>query len=394
MCSSEARDITVRDIKVGDNSHSYVADGDVPDREVAVRVVADLVVAVRAVAVLAVAVLTAACSDTPSTPEEPAVYDATPYVINTKGLPMPPPMAFPPDNPLTVQGVKLGEMLFNEKMLSKDNSQACASCHVKENAFTDLRQFSIGVEGLPGKRHSMAVFNMAYHRPGFFWDGRARTLRDQALMPIQDPLEMNETLPNMVAKLQASKTYRDQFIRAFNTDTITSTRVAMALEQFMLSIFSGNSKFDKSQRGEVTLTESEERGRILFFREVDPPQGIVGGECFHCHGGPNFTNSAFMNNGLDTDAEMTDLGFFNTTNNPRDKGRFKVTSLRNIAKTPPYMHDGRFATLEEVVDHYNTGVKQSSTVDPLMQFNLRPGGLGLSEQDKEDLVAFLKTLSE
>lgn len=344
--------------------------------------------------VILLCVFAVGCTDQAPSPEEPAVYDPTPYVINTKGLPTPPPAAFPADNPLTVQGVKLGEMLFNEKMLSKNNTQSCATCHVKEDGFSDIRRFSIGVEGLPGKRQAMAVFNMAYHRPGFFWDGRARTLRDQALMPIQDPLEMNETLPNMVAKLQASKTYRDQFIRAFNTDTITSARVAMALEQFMLSIFSGNTKFDKSQRGEATLTESEERGRVLFFREVDPAQGIVGGECFHCHGGPNFTNNAFMNNGLDTDAEMTDLGFYETTKDPRDKGRFKVTTLRNIAKTPPYMHDGRFATLEEVIDHYNTGVKNSSTVDPLLHFNMRPGGLGLSEQDKQDLVAFLRTLSE
>jgi cytochrome c peroxidase len=337
--------------------------------------------------------MVAACSsETPSTPEEPAVYDATPYVIDTKGLPPPPPM--PADNQLTVQGVKLGEMLFNEKMLSKDNSQRCASCHVEEDAFSDTRRFSIGVEGLPGKRQAMSVFNMAYHRPGFFWDGRARTLREQALMPIQDPLEMNETLPNVVAKLQASKTYRDQFIRAFNTDTITSARIGLALEQFMLSIFSGNSKWDKVQRGEATFTPSEERGRQLFFTEVDPPRGIVGGECFHCHGGPNFSNSAFMNNGLDTDASMTDLGVYAVSGNNRDKGRFKVTSLRNIALTPPYMHDGRFATLEEVIDHYNTGVKPSSTVEPLLQFNLRPGGLGLSEQDKADLVTFLKALTE
>jgi len=349
-------------------------------------------------ALTAVVLLSVACSDETTTPEEPVAYDPTPYQLDLKGLP-PPPGGVPADNPLTVEGVKLGDMLFNEKMLSKDGSQSCASCHLQEHAFSDPRRFSIGVEGLPGTRQAMAVFNMLWRRPGpqggFFWDGRAELLRHQALMPIQDPLEMNETLENVVSKLQASKTYRDQFVRAFNTDTVNVQLIGRALEQFMNTLVSGNTKFDKVQRGEAMFTPSEQRGRDLFFREVDPNLGIRGAECFHCHGGPNFSNNQFMNNGLDSDAEFTDLGRYNVTQRPPDRARFISPSLRNIAATAPYMHDGRFTTLEEVVDHYNTGVKRSATVElPLMQFNLRPGGLGLTDQDKQDLVAFLKTLSD
>ena len=214
-------------------------------------------------------------------------------------------------------------------------------------------------------------------------------------MPIQDPLEMNETLERVVAKLTDSKEYRNQFIRAFNTDTITPDLMSLAMEQFMNTIISGSSTFDRVERGEASFSASEQRGRDLFFGEVDPNSGKVGGECFHCHGGVNFSNSQFMNNGLDSEPEFTDLGRFTVTQNPADRARFITTSLRNIALTPPYMHDGRFSTLEEVVEHYNTGVKRSPTLElPLMQFNIRPGGLGLSAQDKTDLVAFLRTLTD
>ena len=351
----------------------------------------------RIVIALMIVIVVVGCSDsTTNTPSDPVLYDSTAYVLDTKGIPTP---SLPADNPLTVQKVKLGKMLFNERMLSKDGSQSCADCHLQADAFTDVRRFSIGVEGKPGTRQAMAVFNMAFQRPipghGFFWDGRAPRLRDQALMPIQDPLEMNETLENVVTKLSASQTYRDQFVRAFGNDTINTDRIGLALEQFMLSIVSVNSKHDKVVRGEAAYTMSEQRGRDLFFREVNPMTGQVGAECFHCHGGPNFSNDAFMNNGLDREPDFTDLGRFNVTGDPADRARFKVTSLRNIAITPPYMHDGRFTTLEEVVDHYNTGVKGSTTVErDIMRFNLRPGGLGLSDQDKADLIAFLKTLTD
>lgn len=323
--------------------------------------------------------------------ETPAVFDPTPYVLKIGDFPTP---DLPADNPLTLTGVQLGRMLFYEKSLSKDGTQACADCHLQQDAFSDKRQFSIGVAGLPGKRQAMAVMNLAWHQNGLFWDGRAPRVRDQALKPIQDPLEMDETLPNVVAKLKADKQYTDQFIRAFGDATVDADRIALALEQFMLSMVSSNSKYDQSLRNEATLSEAEMRGQALFFAEFDPFGGQKGAECFHCHAGHNFTNDEFMNNGLDTDAGITDEGRSKVTNNAADKGRFKVPSLRNIALTPPYMHDGRFATLEEVVEHYNTGVKNSSTVEFILQYNLQPGGLQLTAQDKSDLVAFLKTLSD
>jgi cytochrome c peroxidase len=323
--------------------------------------------------------------------EPPATYDATPYALQYGDFP---PPVLPDDNKPTVAGVQLGRMLFYEKMLSKDGTQACADCHVQGDAFSDIRRFSIGVEGLPGKRQAMPVMNLAWHRNGLFWDGRAPLLRDQALKPIQDPLEMNETLPNAVAKLAADKRYTDQFVRAFGEADITPERMALALEQFMLSVVSHDSKWDKYKRGEVTLSDSEERGRVLFFAEFDPFGTERGAECFHCHGGFNFTNDEFMNNGLDPDAAQTDPGRRSVSGNAADMAKFKVPSLRNIALTAPYMHDGRFSTLEAVIDHYNTGVQQSATMDELLQYNVQPGGLQLSAQDKADLVAFLQTLSD
>lgn len=340
--------------------------------------------------VLAATYIFAACD--PEEPmETPATYDPTPYDLKIGDFPTP---DLPADNTLTVAGVALGRMLFYEPLLSKDDSQACADCHKQQDAFSDIRRFSIGVEQLPGKRQAMPVMNLAWHQNGLFWDGRAPKVRDQALRPIQDPLEMNETLPNVIAKLSGEKKYTDQFIRAFGDPTVTAERMGLAMEQFMLTMVSNNSKYDRYLRGAATLTETEERGRALFFNEFDPIGSERGAECFHCHAGHNFTNDEFMNNGLDTDASMTDEGRQKVTNNPSDRGKFKTPSLRNIALTPPYMHDGRFATLEAVLDHYNTGVKNSSTIEFILQYNLQPGGLQLTEMEKADLVAFLKTLTD
>lgn len=336
------------------------------------------------------AVFFAACN--PKDPvDPPATYDPTLFNLDVGYFPAP---DLPTDNKLTVAGVQLGRMLFYEKMLSKDGSQACGDCHKQQDAFSDIRRFSIGVEGLSGDRQAMAVMNLAWHQNGLFWDGRAPHVRDQALGPIQNPLEMNETLPNAVNKLSADKKYTDQFIRAFGDATVTSERVSLALEQFMLSIISNNSKYDKWKNGTATLSNSEERGRVLFFTEFDPFGTESGAECFHCHGGFNFTNDDFKNNGLDADGDQHDQGRRKVTNDPLDQAKFKVPSLRNIALTAPYMHDGRFATLEEVIDHYNTGVKQCGTLDELMQYNIQPGGLQMTAQDKADMVAFLKTLTD
>ncbi|MEZ4891636.1 MAG: cytochrome c peroxidase [Saprospiraceae bacterium] len=311
--------------------------------------------------------------------EEQAKYDPTPYAINLRDFPDP---DFPANNLPTEAGVALGRMLFYETALSKDGSQSCADCHRQQHAFSDSLQFSIGVEDLPGKRQAMAVMNLAWHRNGMFWDGRSPTIHDQALKPIQDPLEMNETLENVVSKLQAEKKYRDQFIRAFGSDTITTEKIGMAIEQFEFIMISNNSKYDNWKRGTATLTDAEERGRKLFFTEFDPFGSERGAECFHCHAGFNFTNDMYMNNGLDDDANQNDIGYQKTTNDPADKAKFKVPSLRNIAVTAPFMHDGRFQTLEEVIDHYDHGAKDSPTLEFLMQYNIQPGGLQLTSQEK------------
>lgn len=316
-------------------------------------------------------------------------YDATPYALAYGNFPVP---AIAQDNQLTVQGVKLGRMLFYEKMLSKDGTQSCASCHRQEHAFTDTAKLSIGVRGLEGKRQAMTVFNMAWHENEFFWDGRAHLLRDQSLLPIQDELEMDESLANVVTKLNQSQTYKDQFKRAFGSEEITSEKMSLAMEQFMNSIVSNNSKYDQFLAGKVQLTPSEERGRQLYFKEYNQffPDSS-GADCAHCHGGANFENDKYMNNGLD--AAFTDIGRENVTKSASDKGKFKVTSLRNIALTQPYMHDGRFTTLEEVVEHYNSGLQASATLDPALE-QTRATGLFLDVQEKADLVAFLKTLTD
>lgn len=333
-----------------------------------------------------------ACDKDDEQPKEVIMQDTTPYSLEY-GVQFPDP-ELPADNLLTEQGVKLGRMLFYEPKLSKDGSQACASCHRQADGFSDSLRFSLGVEGLQGKRQAMPIFNMAWHTNEFFWDGRAHLLRNQALLPIQDPLEMNETLENVMTKLRAEKDYKDQFTRVFGSDEITPEKMALALEQFMLSIVSFNSKYDKYLAGEVELTESEARGRMLFQTEYNPffPE-FSGADCAHCHSGIQFMNNEYMNNGLDTDAEQGDMGREKVTNNPADRARFKVPSLRNIAVTQPYMHDGRFATLEAVIDHYNEGIRASATAEPAI-LNTKDTGLFLTDQDKQDLVNFLKTLTD
>ena len=248
------------------------------------------------------------------------IQDKTPYTLDFQGLPA---YDLPTDNALTVQGVQLGRMLFYEKSLSKDGSQACASCHVQGDGFSDKNQFSKGVENKLGNRQAMPIFNMGYHTTGFFWDGRTATLREQSLQPIQDALEMNETLPSVVAKLTANKTYRDQFSRTFGDATITTERMALAMEQFMLTLVSGNSKYDQVQQGKTQFTTEEERGKKLFFTEFDPLGKIKGAECFHCHAGPNFSNSEMQNNGLDEEKDWKDFGSFQSHDETRRQGKIQ-----------------------------------------------------------------------
>lgn len=326
----------------------------------------------------------------PSEPVKPVVLiasNATPYRFHVPaGFPIP---ALPRDNPLTEEGVALGRRLFNEKLLSRDDTLSCASCHQEAHAFSDSRRFSVGVDRLPGTRHAMPLFNLAWKRQ-FFWDGRASSLRQQVLMPIQDNREMHEPLEQVVDKLKAAD-YADEFAKAFGSPEIDADRVARALEQYVLTLVSFDSKFDRALKHQAELTDEEKRGFQLFVTEYDPRYGLTGADCFHCHGGPLFSDFRFTNNGLD--AEAGDTGRERATGSAGDKGKFAVPSLRNVAIRGPYMHDGRFKTLEEVVDHYCTGTKRSATLDPNLAKH-PDGGVPLSADDKKALVAFLKTLSD
>ena len=301
-----------------------------------------------------------------------------------------PQVQLPPDNPLTAEGVALGRRLFHDPRLSINNSQSCASCHQQTSAFSDPRPFSLGAEGQRGTRHSMPLFNLAWHG-AMFWDGRAKSLRDQVHFPIEDPLEMHETLPGVVAKLQRDATYPGEFARAFGSAGVSAPRLELAVEQFLLTLISQESRFDRAARKRDALTEEERRGLQLFVTEFDPARGLRGADCFHCHGGTLFTDHQFHNNGLRLDP--AELGHQTVTGKEGDRGKFKTPSLRNAALTAPYMHDGRFRTLEEVVAHYSSGMARTPTLDPNLAKHPE-AGLQLTAQEQQDLVAFLKTLTD
>jgi len=331
-------------------------------------------------------------SDTPDGPG-PGGHDPTPYALE---FPLNfPPMPIPADNPLTVEGVKLGRHLFYEARLSGNNTISCASCHLQSHAFSDPDRFSTGIDGVQGVRNSMALINLGWENR-FFWDGRVSTLEEQIFFPVRDPIEMHETWPNAVAKLQQDVAYVQLFNAAFGTTTIDSVKASKALSQFLRTMISANSKFDRFVRGDEALTVDEQLGFQLTLLEggIPPasPFGQGGADCFHCHphGGGRFTDGIIRNNGLDS--EFTDLGLGGITGQPQDMGRFKTPSLRNVALTAPYMHDGRFQTLEEVIDHYDSGGHPSPTIDPNMKFT--QGGLQLTAQKKQQLIAFLNTLTD
>jgi cytochrome c peroxidase len=307
-----------------------------------------------------------------------------PYTID-QYLPAP---SIPNDNPLTNEGIALGRELFYEEKLSANNTISCASCHKQENAFTDDATFSVGIDGIAGNRNSMPLMNMAWdYGYQFFWDGRSIGLEGQAFEPVTNPIEMHNTWGSAVSELQADSKYPELFERAFGTNVIDSNLVVKALAQFERTLISGNSKFDKYLKGDLTLTPSELSGYNIFMDES-------GGDCFHCHGDPYnplWTDNLYHNNGLD--ASFTDLGRGAVTGNSSDNGKFKTPSLRNLIYTAPYMHDGRFQTLDEVINHYSIGLQYSSTIDPLMK-NVSTGGVQLNPQDREDLKAFLLTLTD
>lgn len=325
--------------------------------------------------------------------DSPMVGSATPYTLQKPLLF--PEMNIPPDNPLTVEGVVLGRKLFYEKRLSANNTLSCAGCHHQENAFSDPRRFSVGVDGIEGDRQSMSLVNIGYAR-FYFWDGRSATLEEQILEPVPNPVEMHQEWKDAVFKLQQDSRYPSEFELVFGTSTIDSVLVSKAIAQFLRTLISSNSKFDKYRRGEAQLTSQEFRGLNLFLTEGGDPSEVQGGQngadCFHCHGigGLQFSDYRLHNNGLDS--IFADLGAGGVTGREQDMGRFKTPTIRNLSFTAPYMHDGRFETIEEVIEHYNSGGHASATIDPFMKYT--SGGLKLPEEDKLSLIAFLKTLDD
>ena len=298
------------------------------------------------------------------------------------------PPVIPSNNPLTEEGIELGKKLFFDKKLSVNGSQSCADCHKPSNSFTDARQYSIGVDNIQGTRNSMPLFNLAWNYDDrFFWDGRELSLERQVFDPITNPVEMHNTIANLVQEIQIDSEYPEMFLKAFGTEIIDSVQIGKAIAQYERTIISANSKFDKYLLGQTTLTIQEEEGFNIFMDEER-------GDCFHCHGNENnplWTDNKFHNNGLDNN--FSDLGLGAVTGNPNDNGKFKTPSLRNLEFTAPYMHDGRFSTIDEVINHYSEGLQDSQTVDPLMKM-VSQGGVQLSFEEKANLKAFLLTLSD
>jgi cytochrome c peroxidase len=326
------------------------------------------------------------------------------FTTNVAGQPLPTSINGtdnnPATNPITNDGATLGRVLFYDKKLSANGTIACASCHKQDKGFSDDATLSVGFNGGKTGRHSMTLINARFYERGrFFWDERAATLEEQVLMPFQDPVEMGMTLEQVVSTVQEQSYYPELFQKAFGSTEITSDKIAKALAQFVRSIVSYSSKYDQGRAMVTSLvanfpnfTTEENTGKNIFFQTISNG----GGTCFRCHTTEAFINSNTgpQNNGLDL-SSTADIGAGSVFTNPLFVGRFKTTSLRNIELTAPYMHDGRFATLEQVVEHYNSEIKAHPTLSPALQdANGNPVQLNLTNSQKAALVAFLKTLTD
>lgn len=291
-------------------------------------------------------------------------------------------------NPVTNEGATLGRVLFYDKNLSVNNTIACASCHHQEKAFSDGLTFSYGYDGGLTSRNSMAISNIHYNRK-FFWDTRASNVEEQVLMPIQDHIEMGMDLGDLEIKLAELNYYPNLFLHAFGSSDITSEKIALALGQFLKAMRSYRSKYDQGKENNFAdFSAQEQMGYDMYFGNDF--------KCSYCHSSENFGGVSIQNNGLD--AHFVDKGVANVTFNEADIGKFKTVSLRNIELTAPYMHDGRFNTLEEVIDFYSTNINAHPNLDdrltttghtggPPIQFNFTP-------EEKAAIIAFLKTLTD
>lgn len=302
-----------------------------------------------------------------------------------------PAIPIPADNPLTQQGVELGRFLFYDPILSKDSTMSCASCHDPKLSFTDGKAVSFGVEGKPGTRSAMSLINIGFSQAGLFWDGRVRTLEQQALLPIEDPLELNNTWENVINKLKVHPKYPKMFREAFgiaDKSEITKELAVKAIAQFERTLVSSNSKYDRVLAGKDRFDDLELIGFSIFF-DTDPD--LPDGECAHCHNAPLSTSDDFFNNGLQEAPSLLDFndkGRGLVTKTVADNGLFKATTLRNLSFTAPYMHNGSLSTIDEVLAHYNTGGKESPNSNSLIL------PLKLDNFHLECLKAFLATLDD
>jgi cytochrome c peroxidase len=303
-----------------------------------------------------------------------------------------PEMPQNPDNPVTVEGSELGRFLFYDSILSLDYSLACASCHQQKFAFSDgPKRFSTGFQGQLQTRNSPGLFNLAWYE-AYFWDGRSPTLEDQALHPVRSHAELNLDWKTAMKRIAKSDFYRPLFAKVFGTRAPDSTQIAMAIAQFERTLLSHNAKFDSVFRREAYFTADEYAGFLLVNDQTR-------GDCLHCHttdSDGRGTTGRFSNNGLDAAerfADFRDPGKAAFSSNPKESGHFKIPSLRNLAYTAPYMHDGRFSTLEEVMKFYSEEVKISPTIDSKMTHQHK-GGAHFSAQEMRQIIAFLNTLND
>jgi cytochrome c peroxidase len=288
-----------------------------------------------------------------------------------------PELKTPDDNTPTAERVALGRSLFYDERLSDTGDISCASCHLQANAFADTSPTSSGVHGLRGTRNAPALFNLAWGK-AFFWDGSAATLEQQATKPIENPLEMASTLAEVVERLRTDLALSRKFERAYGSAP-DEDNLARALASFVRSLISSSSRYDAFTGGDTSaLSDAEKRGEAIFNGER--------GECFHCHVGYNLTSQGYRNNGVA--ADDPDVGREAITGKALDAGKFKTPSLRNVAMTAPYMHDGSLATLEDVLQHYDAGGRGHPNTDPIVQ------PLGLSDDEMADVLAFLSSLTD
>ncbi|MEO0898035.1 MAG: cytochrome c peroxidase [Bacteroidota bacterium] len=324
-------------------------------------------------------------------------------LISFQGIKVDPPYVFPKmtwfpnmpiakDNPVGIHGVELGRHLFYDPILSRDSMLSCSSCHQQKAAFSDPgSRFSVGVEGIELDRNTMPLFNLAWYE-AYFWDGRASSLEEQALHPVRAHLEMNLSWEEAIERLNRHSLYPLMFEQAFGSRDIDSFLVGKALAQFERSLLSYNSKYDQVLRGEAYLTDDEYEGFVLMNEQNK-------GACLHCHNTDAHvlaTSGGFANNGLDMVShpeEYPDWGLGKTSGKEEDIGRFRIPSLRNIALTAPYMHDGRFKSLEEVLRFYSQEVNQTINLDSKM-FMAHPRGVQLSDRQQQQIIAFLHTLTD